>query len=49
MLLWVVILILMVTLRHQIKAHLTDESMWGSEYGSRSHRSSRMSNHSFDT
>ena len=28
--LWLIIFILMVKERHHIKAHLTDESMWGS-------------------
>ena len=48
--LWLIILILMVKERHHIKAHLTDESMWGSEFGGASRRSmgSRMSNQSFD-
>ena len=31
--LWLIIFILMVVERHHIKAHLTDESMWGSEFG----------------
>ena len=40
----------MVKERHHLKAHLTDESMWGSEFGGASRRSvgSRMSNQSFD-
>lgn len=48
--LWMAILILMLKERHHIKAHLTDESMWGSEFGGASRRSmgSRMSNQSFD-
>jgi len=48
--LWLIIFILMVKERHHIKAHLTDESMWGSEFGGASRRSmgSRMSNQSFD-
>jgi len=48
--LWLIVLILMVKERHHIKAHLTDESMWGSEFGGASRRSmgSRMSNQSFD-
>ena len=43
-------LLLMVKERHHLKAHLTDESMWGSEFGGASRRSvgSRMSNQSFD-
>ena len=47
---WLIILILMIKERHHIKAHLTDESMWGSEFGGASRRSmgSRMSNQSFD-
>ena len=47
--LWVAIFILMLTQRHHINAHLTDESMFGSEFGgSRRGMSSRMSNGSFD-
>ena len=48
--LWIIVLALMVKERHHIKAHLTDESMWGSEFGGASRRSmgSRMSNQSFD-
>merc|ERR550539_1481648 len=40
----------MITLRQHLKAHLTDESMWGSQYGgNKSRRSgSRMSERSFD-
>ena len=47
---WLLILVLMIKERHHIKAHLTDESMWGSEFGGASRRSmgSRMSNQSFD-
>jgi hypothetical protein len=41
-------LILMVKERHHIKAHLTDESMWGSEFGGSRRSASRMSNQSFD-
>merc|ERR1719342_509685 len=42
-LLWLVILLLMVKERHHLRAHLTDESMWGggSEYGPGSVRSGR--------
>lgn len=48
--LWLAILVLMLKERHHIQAHLTDESMWGSEFGGASRRSmgSRMSNQSFD-
>merc|ERR1711899_281274 len=47
---WLIMLLLMVKERHHLKAHLTDESMWGSEFGGASRRSvgSRMSNQSFD-
>ena len=47
---WLTVFILMVTLRQHLKAHLTDESMWGSQYGgNKSRRSgSRMSERSFD-
>ena len=40
--LWVVILLLMAKERHHLRAHLTDESMWGggSDYGPGSVRSS---------
>jgi hypothetical protein len=41
-------LVLMVKERHHIKAHLTDESMWGSEFGGSRRSASRMSNQSFD-
>jgi len=42
-LLWLVILLLMVKERHHLRAHLTDESMWGggSDYGPGSVRSGR--------
>ena len=47
--LWVAIFILMLKERHHINSHLTDESMFGSEFGgSRRGMSSRMSNGSFD-
>ena len=47
---WLTVFILMITLRQHLKAHLTDESMWGSQYGgNKSRRSgSRMSERSFD-
>merc|ERR1719288_290710 len=48
---WLIVFILMITLRQHLKAHLTDESMWGSQYGGRSRygrSSSRMSDRSFD-
>jgi len=46
---WTIVFILMITLRQHLKAHLTDESMWGSQYGGKSRRGgSRMSEHSFD-
>merc|ERR1711899_715555 len=47
---WLIMLILMVKERHHLKAHLTDESMWGSGFGGASRRSvgSRMSDQSFD-
>jgi len=42
-----VVMILMTTQRHHLRAHIRDESMWGgSEYGRRS--VSRISNRSFD-
>jgi len=42
-LIWVIILLLMIKERHHLRAHLTDESMWGggSEYGPGSVRSGR--------
>lgn len=47
--LWLMILILMLKERHHLKAHLTDESMFGSEWGGdRRSVASRMSNQSFD-
>ena len=47
-LLWSLMLVLMVKERHHIKAHLTDESMFGSEFGGSRRSASRMSNQSFD-
>ena len=35
---WLAVLILMLKERHHIKAHLTAESMWGSEFGGASRR-----------
>lgn len=47
--LWIAIFVLMLKERHHINSHLTDESMFGSEFGgSRRGMSSRMSNASFD-
>jgi hypothetical protein len=46
--LWTIILVLMVKERHHINAHLTDESMFGSEFGGSRRSASRMSNQSFD-
>ena len=44
-----IMLALMLKERHHLKAHLTDESMFGTEFGgSRRGRTSRMSNASFD-
>eukprot|EP00095_Tigriopus_kingsejongensis_P011144 maker-scaffold534_size144770-snap-gene-0.37 protein:Tk11144 transcript:maker-scaffold534_size144770-snap-gene-0.37-mRNA-1 annotation:"hypothetical protein CGI_10017331" len=45
---WLIIMLLMLLMRHHLRARLADESIWGSEFGESRRGGSRLSNHSFD-